>query len=99
MADYPKGTVVRCSIEFTEVDGGVNIDPTTVKFYLIKPSGSETVYEYDVDSQLVRDDTGQYHVDVTTDESGKWYFRFVGTGTNAAADDSTFYVEHTLASG
>lgn len=87
---YKNGQKVRCSVAFT-VDG-VATDPTTVTCKVKDPSWNVTTYVYGTDVALVKDSTGNYHVDVTTDENKQWYFRFEGTGTCVAVEESSFRV-------
>lgn len=87
---YKKGQKVRCSVEF-KVDS-VLTDPTTVTFKYKKPSGTITTLVYGTDAAVVKDATGKYHVDVTTDEKNEWNFRFEGTGTCTAVEEAAFNV-------
>jgi hypothetical protein len=94
MANYDKGDLVRCSAAFTN-SAGTAIDPTAVLFKVKDPSGNITSYTYVTDAELVKDSTGNYHVDVDADEVGKWYYRFYSTGTGQAAGDSDFTILET----
>lgn len=87
---YKKGQKVRCSVDFKVAD--VLTNPTTVTFKSKKPSGTITTLVYGADADLVRDATGQYYVDVVTDEKGEWNFRFEGTGTVTAVEEDAFTV-------
>jgi len=87
---YKKGQKVRCSVEF-RVDDALT-DPTTVTCRVKKPSGTITPYVYGTDAALVKDSTGAFHLDVTTDEKGEWNFRFEGTGACTAVEEAAFNV-------
>ena len=87
---YKLGQRVRCAVTFTV--SSTNTDPTTVKAKVKDPSGTVTTYTYGTDAALVKDATGQYHLDVDTDENGEWHFRFEGTGACTAVEESSFYV-------
>jgi len=87
---YKNGQKVRASAAFTVSD--VASDPTTVTAKIKDPSGNVSTYVYGTDEELVKDSTGNYHVDVSTDEKGLWYFRFEGTGTCEAVEESSFRV-------
>lgn len=87
---YKNGQKVRCSVDFKVDD--VLTDPTTVTFKYKKPSGTTTTLVYGTDAAVVKDATGQYHVDVTTDEKKEWNFRFEGTGTCTAVEEAAFNV-------
>ena len=88
---YKKGQKVRVRCTFT-VDG-VPTDPTTITCKIMDPSRNVTPYVYGTDGELVRDGTGVYHVDVVTDETQEWNFRFEGTGICTAVEESTFGVQ------
>ena len=88
---YELGKVVRCSISFTQAGAGV--DPTTVTFTFKDPSGNRIAYVNGVDAQCVKDSTGNYHVDLTTDEAGRWEYRFEGDTPAAGVDEGFFQVE------
>ncbi len=84
------GQGVRCSVTFTS--GGVATDPTTVTFQFLPPGGSVTTYLYGVNGQILRDATGQYHVDLTGNVVGRWALRFAATGAVTAAVEGEFDV-------
>lgn len=91
MADYEKGDLVRCSAAFTDIDGNY-VDPSKVLFRFKDPAGTTTTYTYGADAELVKDDTGRYHVDVDVDAEGVWFYRFESTGTGQAAGEDAFTV-------
>lgn len=74
------GTELRITITFTD-DDGVYVDPDTVTFSLMSPDGTETSYEYPGVSALGKSDTGRYYCDVTPDMGGRWFVRWLTTGT------------------
>jgi hypothetical protein len=89
---YAKGQTVTCSVVFKV--GATETDPTTVQFK-VKPPRSEVVtYVYGTDAELVKDDVGEYHVDVVGDIKGKWVYRFEGSGVCTAVDEAEFSI-HT----
>lgn len=93
MNRYVVGKVVRMSVAITRTDTGAAADPTTPTFKIKEPDGTVTTYEYPTNAQLVKDSTGNYHVDWTTDQIGKHYYRFSGSGTTApGAEESVFEV-------
>lgn len=89
---YQKGDLARCSAAFRN-DAGALIDPTAVTFVFTTPAGVTTTYTYGVDSQLVKDSTGNYHVDLSASARGLWLYRWVSTGTGQAAENGQFVVE------
>jgi hypothetical protein len=72
---------VRIAANLQDEDG-TDIDPTTVVFRIMSPSWNETTYTYGTDAQLVKVNTGDYYVDFTPDEAGRWAYRWQTTGTN-----------------
>lgn len=88
---YDLGDVVRLTGTFTD-SNGTAADPTTVTLEVKDPSGNEATYTYAL-SQITKSSTGIYYKDVTTDEGGTWYYRWLGSGTVASADEGYFYVE------
>ena len=91
MNEFVKGNVVRCSTTFTNLAGAA-IDPTTVSFSFKTPAGVTTTYVYPTDAQLVKDSTGNYHVDISADTEGTYYWRFFSTGTGKAAYEGSFAI-------
>jgi hypothetical protein len=92
--EYDKGDAVRCRATFKDSSDAL-INPTAVSFKYKDPSGNITTLVYGTDVALVKDSTGNYHVDVDADQSGIWYYRFSSTGTGQAADEETFTVRES----
>lgn len=91
---YDVGDLVRVSGVFTDVDDE-DIDPTTVTFKFTDPLDNTTSYTYVTDAEVVWDSKGHYHVDVSVDESGTWYYRWSSTGTGQAAEEGSLVVRPT----
>lgn len=73
---------------------GSDVDPTTVTLRTMSPSRVEETYVYGTDSELVRDNTGDYTGTITPDEAGRWHYRWQTTGTNlVVADEGNFLVQ------
>jgi uncharacterized protein YfaS (alpha-2-macroglobulin family) len=94
ITQYDVGDLVRVSGVVQDEDG-TDIDPTTVMFKAKAPSGTVITYTYATDIALVKDSTGNYHVDVNANEAGTWYYRFYSTGTGQAAIEDHFRVKQT----
>ena len=91
MRTHDKGDLVRVTGTFTQ--STTVLDPTTVLFSFSKPDGTTTTtYVYTTNTQLVKDSTGIYHVDLNADQSGVWYYRFFSQGTGQAAQEGEFTV-------
>lgn len=90
--EYDLGDLVRCSGSFTTTAGAA-MDPAAVFFKVKDPEGTvSTPIQYGVDAALVKDSTGNYHVDVDANKSGTWRYRFYSTGNGQAADEGSFNV-------
>jgi hypothetical protein len=88
---YDLGDLVRVSAAWTNA-AGTAIDPTAVFAKYKDPSGSTTTLTYGTDLALVKDSTGNYHVDIDANEAGTWRYRFYSTGTGQGAEEGNFYV-------
>lgn len=89
---YTKGRLVRFAALFKNAAGAA-ADPTGVSFKTRSPAGTLITYVYPTDVALVRDSTGNYHIDVAVGESGEWHHRWEGTGAVVTAEDSQLVVE------
>jgi hypothetical protein len=89
-----KGDIVRISAEFRD-DNDALIDPGEVFFDFVDPSGNTTSYEHGQNSELVKDGTGQYHVDIDVNESGAWSYRYHSTGTGQASEEGWFWAKRS----
>lgn len=85
-----EGTLVRISATFTV--SGAATDPTTVTLKVRSPAGTVSTYTYGA-GQVTKDSVGNYHKDVDASTSGRWLYRWEGTGTAQAADESAFDIE------
>lgn len=86
---YDVGDKVRLSAAFTD-ENEVATDPTTVTVRYRKPDESTVVKVHVTDAEVVKDSTGNYHIDISVDAAGKWFYRWEGTGTLEAAGDASF---------
>lgn len=86
-------STVRIPVNYQDADGA-DADPTTVTFKLYSPSGDTTTYVYNTDAELQKGSVGDYFVDVTPTEAGRWFYRWISTGTNtASAIEGQFVVQ------
>ena len=67
------------------------MDPTALVLVVRTPA-KNTTYTYGVDVALVKDSVGNYHLDHTTTLAGRHVYRWVATGTAAAASENQFDV-------
>ena len=89
---YDQGDLVRVSSTFTD-ENGSPADPAAVFCEVRDPSENVSTYEYGQDAALVRDDTGDYHLDIDADEAGWWHYRWYSTGNGQAAEEDRFWAE------
>jgi hypothetical protein len=94
---YDRGDVTRISVAFTNAAGAA-ADPTVVRVLYKSLESAVTTLVYPTDAALVKDSTGNYHVDIDLLAEGVWSIRIEGTGVVAAAAelqvnvrDSAFY--------
>lgn len=92
MNTYQKGDLVRISFVFKN-SAGAPIDPAVVKIAVKDPAGVTTTYTYGTDSQLVKDSTGNYHLDQSAQHSGEYHYKPFSTGAGQAAAKGSFTVE------
>jgi len=91
MNKYYPGQGIRYMVTFKNA-AGQEADPGTVTFKILDPSGVTTSYIYDTDPEVVRDGQGEYHCDVTGDESGLWTQRWEGTDPVPAVSEARIRV-------
>ena len=90
---YDKGQSVRLSALF-EDSAGVDVDPATVTLSVLAPSGALTVVTYGGSPDTItKDSVGNYHYDVTADESGDWFVEWRSTGEGAGVQEGQFMVK------
>ena len=87
---YDIRDVVRITAAFTQ--SGSALDPTTVSLIVRTPDGALTTYVYPTDAALVRVSLGNYRLDFAVTQAGQHWYRWVTTGTGAAAEESWFAV-------
>lgn len=94
---YPIDDVITLSNTFTRIDTGALIDPPSVTLYVLDPSGNETSYTLS-GGQVIRDSAGQYHMDLTASISGRWWYKWQGSGAgvNSTSPDTSFFVQPSL---
>ena len=93
---YYVDTTMRIEATFTEDDGDL-VDPTTVTFKTMSPTRVETTYVYGTDDEMQRLSAGRYSADIVPDESGRWHYRWITTGTGKAiVMEGDFLVQYSV---
>lgn len=94
MAQYDIGDVGRCSVVFRDLSGNA-VDPDAVSLQIKRPDSTVLQFEYQQDVELVRDELGTYHLDYLVTQDGTHFYKWTGTGTVYAAEESQFFVRRT----
>ncbi len=89
---YDKGDVVVVSAVFTDRNDAL-LDPTALTFTFKDPNGAAITYVFGVDSELVKDSVGNYHVDLKPTIDGYWRYKYQSTGIGQAAEEGQFQVK------
>jgi hypothetical protein len=89
---YDIGDVAVLRAAFSD-DDGEPVDPTTVKLAIREPDGTETVYTHPTDIAVIKDSVGVYHFDLPLTGKGNWFYRWIGSGTAAAAGEAKLLVK------
>lgn len=88
---YTVGTQIRLTATFSDANT-TPADPTVVTCEVqCRPDADGTIYSYP--ATISKSGTGVYYVDVTPTREAIWDYRWVGTGTVAAAGEGSFDVE------
>lgn len=89
---YHKGDRPRVSAEFEDSSGNA-VDPTTLTFKYTDPSGNVSTLEYGGSpADIVKDSTGNYHIDIDADEAGEWFYKWIATGNAQGGEPGQFKV-------
>ena len=90
---HKRGQIVRISGVF-EDSAGIDADPTTVTLKVQDPSGNEDTYVYGGSPDVIfKSSVGNYYADITADEVGDWFYRWIGAGGPEGVDEEQFMVE------
>lgn len=89
---YDVGDLVTVEGAFTDANDDP-ADPAAVSFAFEDPAGTVTTYAYQADPEIVKDSTGNYHVDVSATAAGDWHYRWIATGAGQGAQIGQFMVK------
>lgn len=91
---YDKGDKVRIGASFTLDD--TMTDPSNPYIQVKDPSGNiESASTACAGDGWTKNADGDFHFDVTLDESGMWHYRWSGSGDVVAATTGHFSVRET----
>ena len=89
--NYDIGDLIRLTATFKDLDGNAS-DPTIITLSIKEPNGDVVDLTYGLDIFVVKQSTGIYYMDFAPAMEGLHYYRFAGTGTITAAEETSFYV-------
>jgi hypothetical protein len=89
---YDKGDLVQLPASFVDQNASP-ADPGGVSVKFQQPDGAITTYVYGADIAVVKDATGEYHLDVIVNLSGVWKYKWFGTGLVQTAEGGQFTVK------
>jgi hypothetical protein len=92
VAKYIPGQSVRSTAEFRTIEK-VLTDPTTVRFMLRTPAGTETTKTHGVDVEVVKISTGRYRCDFAVSTKGDYVTRWKGEGALVTAGEEIVEVD------
>ena len=72
---------------------GVDTDPSTIVATTKKPDGTLSTYTYGTDTEITRQNEGDYTLRINANMPGRWRYRFVLTGTSNLAYEGSFNVQ------
>lgn len=97
MAMAPGKHYIGSPIAFTanfQSAAASDVDPTTVTFWTCDAQGSTASYVYGTDDEVVRDNAGDYTATIIPDSPGRWFYKWITTGTNlVVVDEGDFLVQ------
>jgi len=78
---YDEGQLIRHFADAYDV-AKAKVDPTVLQVTIQAPDYTQTTYIFGTDAELVKDDVGQYHVDISLNAGGIWIVRWEAGGTH-----------------
>jgi hypothetical protein len=93
IVSYIRGQVARLTVGITSATGStVGADPAGLTFYLREPDNTSYSYVWGTNAELASTSAGGFRVLWTTAKEGIHRGGWVGTGSNAGADEFAFNV-------
>ncbi len=88
---YIIGTTILLSVSFKDAVTGALTDPSTVVLKVLQ-GGAESIYVYNVDTEISKTSTGIYSANIKLTSSGFAYYRWEAGGVNPNAIENTVIV-------
>jgi hypothetical protein len=81
MTQFVIGTLIEIPVAFTDA-AGTPTDPTALVFRVQRyvPTGAVQTYTYGVESAVVRDSAGAYHLEYLVEAAGSYIWQATATG-------------------
>lgn len=86
MSHFDLGDLMRVSAVFTDLSDNL-VDPDTVTFSVLHDDDEAISYSYGTDIEVVQDGVGEYHLDISLDDTGFWRVRVASTGDGQGAEE------------
>jgi hypothetical protein len=90
---YDIGDSIRLTVTFTSVINSTLVDPTNIKLTIKRPDLIEEQFLYPAIVQ--KESIGIYNHDYAIDQSGRFWYRWEGTGANPSAIEGYFIVKES----
>lgn len=87
---YPVNTLIQLNVTFLGFFTNAPIDPSAVNVFIQDPSGNETEFSYP--GPVSRTSTGIYFYQFVPNATGKWTYKWQGTGAVVASSPDTCFV-------
>jgi len=98
MTTYKKnffpGEVAELEMEL--LSSGIEVDPGSLKVTVLDPLGNQTVFQYGVDPELAKVDTGNYKLSLPVVTAGIWSWRAFAGSPEQCAREGTFKVLRSI---
>lgn len=82
---YWSGTQVRVRGVYS-TPAGIAVDPVTVVCQVMAPGDDVESFIYGTDAEVIRDTGGSYYLDVNTESTGIYHYRWQSDNPPAAAE-------------
>jgi hypothetical protein len=88
---YDIGDSVRLSVNFCDAINFATVDPNGIDLLIKTPNGVESTQSYP--STVLKESVGNYYFDYAISQSGRYWYRWQGTGAFSSAVEGYFVVK------